>query len=485
MPFVFDPNLEDKDQDTAQGAGGQAAAPAMTGGGETFSGSGADGPAQPQSAMPQSQKGTSKAGSGFVNLDSYLKANQGNQFGQQFVGKVKGDVTQAQQGLGDVKNTFNTAVTQAGKPALELTQAQQMLDNAGKPDAQLDPNAFQSAYNQQYTSPGAAQAAQAGANSIQTAAQRAKATGTEGGRFALLDQYFGRPQYGFGEKSLDNLLVQRDNRVGSQLQGERSRAQNLGQEAKAFGVDAINQDAQARAGVDTNRDAVRNAWQTANSGFESDLGNRVNQWNTDRDALYGRINEDLSDDALSDESLSSLGLGEGQELGNLSLNDPKYFTKAGDTDRTRLASDQDYARYQALQDLAGEGGHYLDASTRGQAGTAGAPVSFNKDLFTQDLTQSKAAYQNAAPQVNQSVKSYVPMPGNWLNTIDSRTPEQNISDLQGDLAFWQSQNGNPFQAQRVADLQRGISEFQNLQSQYGVGRKITKQQAQAAAAAGG
>jgi len=234
MPSAYDPNEDPQAQQNAQP--GQNA-PQLAGGSQVVGGSAAtaSGGSAAANQTPGSSPGSSSSGSGsqstagggqvqsnpnptptssgaFQNLNSYLAANQGNGFGQQFVGDVNNTVNQAQsaqqQGLQSFESAADAGTTQQNNAAV-----QQAVDNPyATSQNPAEEQAFQSQLNAQYLGPSTFSADQAAyqqaAGATQQAADTAQAAGTESGRFALLNNYFGNANYNQGDQSLDNLLIQ-------------------------------------------------------------------------------------------------------------------------------------------------------------------------------------------------------------------------------------------------------------------------------------
>jgi hypothetical protein len=379
MPYSFD--LLDEEQAKGQSQGnGQGdpsqAAPAMTGGGQTFSG-GSGAASTDTSAKPSTQfnntPGTANQGSGFVNLDKYLTANQGNNFGDQFTGKVQGDVDQAKSTLQNSTTDFTNASNQGTTSWNTIgDQVKGIVDNAGDNTTAADATTVQNDANATYNGPqdftGSAYGGQA-LGSAQKASQETGALQNEGGRFALLDQFYGRPNYSTGEKSLDGVLAQ-------QGQGVAARQAALGTQGQVLQGN-VNQSAQnldnlATANNATTQDAAsqtKNYLGTAQTNFDTDLNNRFAGYNTANAAYNTGVQNGISTDNLSDEDLALFGLQSGQNLYNTDLSSYVNETPA-QANLGQFASDQDYAKSAALAQLAGEDPTDLTAANRGEAGTA-------------------------------------------------------------------------------------------------------------------
>lgn len=167
---------------------------------------------------PQGAPGAQGTNSGsFTNLNSYLDANKSLGFGGQVAGKVQGAVDEAGQAQKTAESGFKQQAD-AGSVSFDPS-----LGEAVKRDAtsvvgdQAKFSDFLKARDAEYKGPNAlvdtdlfrpTDAAQ------RKAQEQAGASGSEGGRQALLDQYYGsgngRFDYTGGQKKLDNLLIQND-----------------------------------------------------------------------------------------------------------------------------------------------------------------------------------------------------------------------------------------------------------------------------------
>ncbi len=216
MPY-YD-NFQDQDEQLSNPQGPQlAGASQVVGGGQ----------AQVSNA-PASKGPTSSER--FQNLNAYLDANQGNQFGQKFADSVQADVAkggQAQsQATGQFQNLANSgAVNQNTSLVNEaVSDPTRFINDQQKVDQ------FKQQRDAQYKGPNsyadAGDIYQKAAGATTKALDVAEKGQTEGGRFALLDNYFGRPEYSQGQKSLDNLLVSGNDNATQGLAQARKNAQD-------------------------------------------------------------------------------------------------------------------------------------------------------------------------------------------------------------------------------------------------------------------
>jgi len=395
MPFFRDPNLErDEDEQSAGGSvqlssGGMQAGPD----GDPNKGSGAS---------------ATQSGSRFTNLDSYLKNNDAKGFGEQFGQKIESGIDQARanmdQAAGQVRNQIGSFTTPSESDitgTVEKAKAGNISDD--------DAKAYQGWTNQKYQGPqGLADNAQAQGlywGQADKAKTEAGLAGKESGRFALLDQYFGRPNYSMGQKSLDNLLIQNGGGFNNQAQLQDKAASLVGYgntQAKQISNEAAAKAAQLEA----SRKAARGALGLQDDGsikggaigdFQTDLDGRVKNFDARSAEAYQNALADVKDDALDAPTVGGLGLADGANVYDLDL--AKYISQSGPVDRAKLATGSDYAKYQALSKLAGLDPTYLDPSKSGMAETQDTPrAAFNKDAVARDLKDREASYRAAVDQ---------------------------------------------------------------------------------------
>lgn len=253
------------------------------------------------SGAPSNSGAPTSSGS-FTNLQAYLDANQGANFGSQLAGKVQGQIDQAGQGqnaanqqfTNDVNaattnwnpNAMNQALTDAGQGSVtgqDVTNFQQALNannnwNPNLSSIQTDPNAN---FNQV-------------ADQTQNALQSANATKTDGGQFALLNQFFNTPNYTQGEKNLDQYLIGADPNAQQAFQGVQQNAQNLNSN--------WNNQLSADSGLASNAQQTNaQTAQQANADLYGQGGNYANATG----GAYGNLNSQLQSQLKNNQSNDS------------------------------------------------------------------------------------------------------------------------------------------------------------------------------------
>lgn len=186
-------------------------------------------------------------GTGFTNIQSIIKANQGNRLGQTVAGGVQGQAGQVRQDIQQAGQKFGQQVAQNKLGEQDQQAAQGLVQKAQNLGAGQQLSEQELAQGQKFL-----QGAYQGPRDIQNSAQltgRAAETEQLGklgssaeGRQGLLQRFVGAPQYSFGQQKLDNLLLgaNRDalskaraatRGVSEQAQGAIDTARAQGQEA--------------------------------------------------------------------------------------------------------------------------------------------------------------------------------------------------------------------------------------------------------------
>lgn len=424
MPFVYDPNLDDdqkqKDASQVQISG---AAPTADTGGTTGNKTG-----------PEASQNT---GSGFQNLDKYLQTNQSQEFGNQVTGKVQDQVTQARGNIDSASGQFGQKVQSAN-----TLPGQQDVNNAIANPTGADQKQFQHWESQKYTGPNSlAEDADdynkfwSGTNQANTQAQL---LGTEPGRFSLLDSYFGRPTYGFGQKSLDNLLIQQGG-VGEKTKDLQDQAAQL----KTYGNDQtknLQNQASTRAGeVDQSRQGVRSAIgldDTGNVITGEKAGAIGQQYKSAQDALAAANSQrqaeiqsalsGLQAGKLTPDQAQAMGVTLGQKLYDV---DPsKYFTGGQNLNINQTMTPEQRSYIQALSQLAG----ITDTFANGTAQDKGKDYSFDPNRLAADVASRGAAYQKALQDtpVNIDYRDR----GGQLTTMTLKQAQEGIDSIRRDAA---------------------------------------------------
>lgn len=396
------------------------------------------GPAPAAAAPPASP-------SGRPNIKQYLNANQGA--GQSLAEGIQHrygeDAAKFNQGLDQTKSQFESSANPLEKklgdegsqmaktsfkdPSAILADQQKMQDFGKLRD---------NGYNQDIQGLGQQfQQQKSGLQSqLGTLQNQAQMANTEQGRFQLLSNAFNQPNYTRGQQRLDQLFLQ------TQPNASRNLATNLnGMQSQA---------AQGLTGLDAQTQAKLSALQGLGSqrsqeiqgmlkgGLSSDLEGDINDRGLDDIASSSQtrfadaqrraeaatgIQDRLSDPSLvSQNDLANTGLAGlmGQSNWGVNLND--YLKNINQNPTMAGAADaQEFARYRALQQLAGNPGE----DVFGGAATGGGwnPYEYDSEGARQAIADQEKHWQT--DEFNKVMQPYRDPSGGY-SYFDSSDPRK-------------------------------------------------------------
>lgn len=371
---------------------------------------------QAQGGQVNPQQATSSGR--FTNIQNYLKANQQNTLGQSVANRI-GDVAQGvKSDIGREQQKFQENTSKAFNPFQGGSEfVQKAVYNA--PEVAGDEsniNRFRTIAQGQYGGPKALE----NTSSLQAGVQNTQAlsglTGSEGGRKALLQTFFANPQYTGGQRSLDNLLLQSDQRQTSALGAARRSASDVNKtlneaNLQAMGTGLKNEQTARLLGEEANKtlneettkrdQEIQDALKSAS---EKELAMRNLIENTRTGIQRGEIDKDTA---------QKLGInaifGQGNEASLYDL-DPTNYLKQNLSDeeitKQNIASNEQALRMNALAKLAGKTGEYDPT----KAGTfKGSSQEFNQEQFLKDQAAKKEeadALVNRAKAV-ENLRQYI------------------------------------------------------------------------------
>lgn len=421
MPYVDD-NLLNEDE--------QSGGPSVPGGGQS----------NLQSANPNlTATGQQKTPGRFANLNEYLRVNQPQEFGTQAAGKIDQDINKGQQTVDNAQQEFKSRAD-----ANTVTDSQGLIGKVATDPVNIAVDDYAKLRDAEYKGPKTLNDAGDLYSQVQGATRaatgKAKASGSESGRFALLDSYFGRPTYSQGQKSLDNLLIQNDASSRQAFDQVRANADTLAQNAKTAVAGLEQYGGQAQAKTKKTRDEARGALGIDDAGnvlptdsfnppgngnvgigggpaplpsgggaaiqqllmqLDQAIGARQNRTNLPTTAQgLGLNGEDLSVGAKFIDPWT--GARELAPAGSTLGLDPfgnNYYsaTDASAYNRGNIATTDQAARLKALEGLAGLDANSL-VSNIDEAGTAPGEFTFNKEKFLTDLAARRQELQRKAYQ---------------------------------------------------------------------------------------
>ncbi len=381
------------------------------------------------------------------NVSQYLAANQGA--GQQLTQGITGNVqSQANQLDQNVTNTQNQLNKQSQPLETKLGAAQGIANTAFKdPQALLDsynnakaqqPGTTQqtapsnpqdlSTYNefqklnaggygqdiQNYGNYGQQQQAQL-QGQLGNLTQQTGSAGNEMGRAELLRNAVGQGNYNQGQQTLDTLFLQgqpgqRNAQGLSNLQQLQQNLGNIGQQAgqQVTGLGSATQNKlNALQGMSAaDKAGIKNLFTTGQWGAGSpaaaggplglnqigtNVANEYATAQTDVPKLQALLGTEAKTGAFSPEEMGQFGIPQDQHTWGINDVTP-YLTNNALTGNAQTATPEEFARYQALQQLSGGS---LQPNIFGSQTTAGnyTPVSFDNPRFQTDVAAKQKTVQ--------------------------------------------------------------------------------------------
>ena len=435
----YDPN--DPNSQNQAGGGSQvlnttgAGGPPGASGGFTSAGGGSGTPQRTTPAGPP-------------NINQYLQANQGAgaQLSQGIQSNFQNQANQVNQSVNTANNQLNQSYQPLNQNLSQGTQTiqtafqnpQALLDayNASKTQASNQPlssdqqtalsqyNQFQQlnsgGYNPAIQSYGT-QAQQVGnqlQNQSSALGQQAAGAANEMGRFQLLQNTVGQPNYSTGQQTLDDLFLQGQ---GNQLQ------QSLGNIANQTNrnVQGLTTDANAKLNAlqglsAQDQQQIQNTFGSGLANISTNVNNEYNNLATSAPQQQAQLQQDILSNKLTPQELQQLGVNSGTQTWGLTgqdiLNAGKFtanpLAAANNGGLAQAATPEEFARYNALNQLAGGGpGQQMQANIFGTSTAAGGynPVSFDPTALQSAINTQKSAVTGADFQ--NAVKSILPSLG--------------------------------------------------------------------------
>lgn len=387
MAYYFDPHLdkEKKDQlQTTQKRGGESSISNVSAG------------------VTQKQADPSETGSGFVNLDKYLQANAGQNFGAQVIGKAQEQVDKAKTGQKEATGQVREQI-QSANNLPNQTQVNEAIANP----TSAKPEEFQSWMNAKYNGPNDLSSNKNAYNQFWNpttkAAESAKyLTGSATDRTSLLDSYFGKPgqNYTKGQQKLDSVLASGSQGFGANAQQIKNqsnllnaqgnqRAQDLSNQATVRAGEVGQSAANARAaiGVDANGNiltgdkagAIGKAQQKVEDGLKA-------------------ANEARAKGVLTPEQLQKLGIDQDTTYG---INLKDYFKPGEALNKDQYMTPEQRAQIEALSKLAGVDNSYI----KNPAQAATPDSNFDIDKYRADKGVKEAAYKSEYQKAFDALKT--------------------------------------------------------------------------------
>lgn len=398
--------LDDQDEQEVQQG------PVITGQSSGVVGNGTGAAPDAKASAAGAAQGRSAASSAptFAGITDYLNANknQASKLGQQVSQGVVDTANNARQSIGDLQNTANEQI----KPVSQLDSSVfNTIQTGAEQLSQEQRDQVKNVANAQYSGP--QDYTQLGESYTNAAANVKKAqdaiqnTQTEEGRVNLLSQMNGgrRSQgintfdaallsAGEGRQALENVANQNKDlgdlfgNTTKQIQTQIGRYDdpNTPENEAAGAMGQTQQQAQA----------TQKAIQEALANWTTSFNPKVQ---TAQQALIDSQNalqQDLGGTdryALTPETMALLGLTEGTRTYGVDLNKFVQQVDPNQINASNIASADDYARYLALTDLAGQEAQILKAGNEQLAGTA-PTLKYNAAELQKAIAAAKDPYVN-------------------------------------------------------------------------------------------
>lgn len=332
----------------------------------------------------------------------------------------------------------------------------------------------------------------------QNLANNAQNLGTEKGRFNTLRTMYNKPSYTSGQQRLDNVLLQTNPNAMKQLQGVRSAANQTKQAVNRGVTSAENFANQYKQEAAQTKEKTAQDITNSITGFDTYAANQMQNAINNREAKINIARQlagnDLVEQGLLDKLDSADGrrLTAGQELYDVDLRDfinPSTFTAT----KQNVLNDADYARINALRNLAGDNLAAANSNIFDSYNNANFANDFtDQNAYTYDVNRllnsidsRKADYTQVRNPVEQSLAeatNAIPINENFYNIYKSdyenylaSIPEDNRSIHQQNALLQKQQQmdaalaGLEFERNKQAEAQR---QLEALANQYKVNRKL-------------
>lgn len=452
--------LDEEDEEEQSSGSGQeiAGAPAVV--------AGAD--------QPSDSPGTSSGS--YTNLQKYIEANKGRDFGGQVAGKIEGETQEGLNKLGAAEQQFRSDVD--ANTINFSDDLRQKISDAPEALTSEDRQMAQRVRTGSYAGPSDFSG---GVDNDQYSELRKQFGGLEetkrslespGGKRGLLEKYYGRPTYTEGEKSLDEYLLGGGktalegaaNRAGDAISQYGTKKDELNQRARSAKQtsDLAKQQYGQLLGLDSSGNIASYQRGSGQSGLIQQDLERLNNRAADISNKQSSIINKAKGLRGADKNIN-LASPDADIYGNLggvdSLYgvDPSKYLRANQVDYQRAATQQDLARMAALTQLAGAEQNYIDPSLVGSVNDSNS-VSFDEQGFQNAVNANKSLYDSEL----YGTPSYVPgFQGTLGGLIDSR------EDIYNQYKNSQLSNEFLFQNNIINPYETLLKNREDLRNKYG------------------
>lgn len=482
MAFYNDKEDEDQQSANAQAPGAQTQSGSSVITGDSGLGGGAS---SPKANAPD------KPGN-FVNLNQYLEANktQAAKLGDQASGVIGQSANTAQQGITNLNQEAQEKIKPVGFLSDDLSAKVKSNAESLTPEQRAQVKSTTSATYQGPQSAADLNSYQSAADANNKAVKNIDNSGTEQGRMSLISQINSKPRTQ-GMNVFDNALLQagggREKLAAAAqanqgvkgaldtatqgIQGQIGRADDPSTPNIDESTGAIGQTGKAQADA---YKKVQDALSSWTKGFQPKVANAQKNL-VDQQS---RVTQDIADNPLqlSDETLGLFGLKPDTKIYKNDLN--SYLSQASPSDVTaaNVASPEDYARYGALADLAGDKSGFLNPANAGMAGKLPS-LKIDTTKLQNDLKTSNDAYEKAYNSQQGGVLNFGYLPvanGVDQSFLDPRLKQASPQQLEDVWlpAYTAAMKNNPSDPQYPLLINLVQKSLADWKSQYGANNVV-------------
>lgn len=392
-----------------------------------------------QGAAPGSGPGKTPDSPGnFVGIKQYLDANkpQASKLGDQASNVINTSADQARQSVTSLKNEADNTIKSVNSLDESVSNK---LQNAAETLGDDERSTIKQTASAKYSGPkdetGFGETYTNAAKATNTAKANIDNSGTEQGRMNLITQINSKPRTQ-GMNVFDNTLLQ-----SGGGREKLAQAASANQDVKTA-LDTTSQDIRSKIGqadeqtTAAQSDAYKKI-QDAMGAWQASFDPKVEQARQALISQQNAVTRDLGDNqfGLDQGTLDFLGLQEGQNVYDVDFKNYVNQVSPDQINAGNIASEQDYARYAALADLAGVDPTVLNPNNKALAGTAPKFASDKEKLKT-DLATKDKAFRNAYSE--KSATEVIPEVNSWLTrsgVLNGKSMEQ----VENQLNQWQAE----------------------------------------------
>jgi hypothetical protein len=431
------------------------------------------------SAAPtvQPEKGTSSGR--FTNLNRYLEANKGYKQAQgglagQIYGNLENKAGNIRQGFSQAQQDFQNQANQ-NRRQFDANLVNQAVSNASQFVGNQDNlSAFERMRDAAYGGPQDISNSNKFQNDVGNFQNIANLSGSEHGRYALLNKLYNTASYNKGQQTLDNLLLQGNQQQLRKLQEVNPMASTLSTDVTTGINQARDLASQYGQEAEATRNVTRNALGQAVTDFDAQAEAARQAAEANRAASFSNLISSLSQGKISAADAQKFGLQPGTTLYNI---DPTQFATQSNFTATKqnVITPEQYAQIQALSKLSGNAlsgdptavlSSFTDPS-QANVFSQQDPYSIDTNRLMNAVNEAGRNYMNEF-EAMKTRNDYLNSLGTYsIGTVyGTGNPYEDIKKLEADIAYRRTLNPD-FQADYINNAQNTINTLSSLLSKYG------------------